>query len=67
MTKKEFMTEAVLRIGAALVKVMDEQAIGILNHKQARNELAKNAWLIAKELTEVVEEELIDKENGNYD
>lgn len=67
MTKKEFMTEAVLRIGAALVKVMDEQATGILNYKGARNELAKNAWLIAKELTEVVEEELIDKENGNYD
>ena len=60
MTKKEFMTEAVLRIGAALVKVMDEQATGILNYKGARNELAKNAWLIAKELTEVVEEELID-------
>ena len=36
MTKKEFMTEAVLRIGAALVKVMDEQAIGILNEDRAR-------------------------------
>lgn len=67
MTKKEFMTEAVLRIGAALVKVMDEQAIGILNEDRARKELAINAWLIAQELTAVVEEELIGKENGNYD
>ncbi len=60
MTKKEFMTEAVLRIGAALVKVMDEQAIGILNEDRARKELAINAWLIAQELTAVAEKELID-------
>lgn len=60
MTKKEFMTEAVLRIGAALVKVMDEQAIGILNEDRARKELANNAWLIAQELTAVAEKELID-------
>ena len=60
MTKKEFMTEAVLRIGAALVKVMDEQAIGILNEDCARKELAINAWLIAQELTAVAEKELID-------
>lgn len=59
MTKKEFMTEAVLRIGAALVKVMDEQAIGILNEDRARKELAINAWLIAQELTAVAEKELI--------
>lgn len=60
MTKKEFMTEAVLRIGAALVKVMDEQAIGILNEDRARKELAINAWLIAQELTAIAEKELID-------
>ena len=60
MKKKEFMTEAVLRIGAALVKVMDEQAIGILNEDRARKELAINAWLIAQELTAVAEKELID-------
>lgn len=60
MTKKEFMTEAVLRIGAALVKVMDEQAIGILNEDRARKELANNAWLIAQELTAIAEKELID-------
>jgi hypothetical protein len=60
MTKKEFMTEAVLRIGAALVKVMDEQAIGILNEDRARKELAINAWLIAQELTAFAEKELID-------
>ncbi len=51
MTKKEFYEEAVLRVAAALVKVLDETSEGIIDNPEARTKLAETAREVAHELT----------------
>lgn len=51
MTKKEFYEEAVLRVAAALVKVLDETSEGIIDNPEARTKLADTAREVAHELT----------------
>ena len=50
MTPEEFLKKAIIHVGAALVKVYDEQSDGIINNMTAQNALAKNARDIAHAL-----------------
>lgn len=50
MTPSEFLQNAMIHVGAALVKVYDEQSDGIIDNKTAQNTLAKNACDIAQAL-----------------
>lgn len=56
MTKKEFIEQAVLKVGAALVKVIDESENGVLNSRAQQRLLAENAWSIADEIADVMTE-----------
>lgn len=57
MTKKEFIEQAVLKVGAALVKVIDETDKGVLNSSFPQRVLAENAWSIANKIADVMTEE----------
>lgn len=50
MTPSEFLQQAMIHVGAALVKVYDEQSDGIIDNEAAQNALAKNACDIAQAL-----------------
>ena len=51
MTPSEFLQQAMIHVGAALVKVYDEQdLVGIIDNKTAQNSLARNARDIAHAL-----------------
>lgn len=50
MTPSEFLQQAMIHVGAALVKVYDEQSDGIIDNKTDQNALAKNARDIAHAL-----------------
>ena len=50
MTPSEFLQQAMIHVGAALVKVYDEQCDGIVDNEAAQNALAKNALDIAQTL-----------------
>ena len=50
MTPSEFLQQAMIHVGAALVKVYDEKCDGIVDNEAAQNALAKNALDIAQTL-----------------
>lgn len=50
MTPSEFLQQAMIHVGAALVKVYDEQSDGIIDNQTAQNALARNARDIAHAL-----------------
>lgn len=50
MTPDEFLQKAMIHVGAALVKVYDEQSDGIIDNQTAQNALARNARDIAHAL-----------------
>ena len=56
MKETLFMEEALIHIGAALVKCYDEQYDGIIDNMTAQKSLAENAANIAKELLSKAEE-----------
>lgn len=53
--KREFIQEATIQIGAALVKVYDEQVNGIIGNGDAAVDLAEEATNLACELAETLE------------
>jgi hypothetical protein len=53
--KREFIQEATIQIGAALVKVFDEGATGIIGNGDAAVDLAEEATNLACELAETLE------------
>ena len=57
MTRNEFVIEAMLRVGAALVKVYDEKAEGITDNDAAQQDLADNAWSIATRMADTAFDE----------
>ena len=52
MTPSEFLQQAMIHVGAALVKVYDEQSDGIVNNEAAQVALADNAVSIMANLEE---------------
>lgn len=50
MTPSEFLQQAMIHVGAALVKVYDEQSDGIIDNQVDQNALARNARDIAHAL-----------------
>ena len=50
MTPSEFLQQAMIHVGAALVKVYDEQSDGIVDNQVDQNALARNARDIAHAL-----------------
>ena len=50
MTPEEFLQNAMIHVGAALVKVYDEQSDGIIDNQVDQNALARNARDIAHAL-----------------
>ena len=50
MTPSEFLQQAMIHVGAALVKVYDEQSDGIIDNEATQNALARNARDIAHAL-----------------
>ena len=50
MTPSEFLQQAMIHVGAALVKVYDEQSDGIIDNQVDQNALARNARDIAQAL-----------------
>lgn len=50
MTPDEFLQKAMIHVGAALVKVYDEECDGIVDNKAAQTSLAKNARDISQAL-----------------
>jgi hypothetical protein len=50
MTPEEFLQQAMIHVGAALVKVYDEQSDGIIDNQTDQNALARNARDIAHAL-----------------
>lgn len=50
MTPSEFLQQAMIHVGAALVKVYDEQSDGIVDNEATQNALARNARDIAQAL-----------------
>mgnify|MGYP003301684462 FL=1 len=50
MEKTLFLKEALIHIGAALVKCYDEQSDGIVGNRNAQKQLAEDANNIANEL-----------------
>ena len=61
MEKTLFFKEAMIHIGAALVKCYDELSHGIIGNKTAQKQLADDAANISKELLNKAEE------NGYFD
>ena len=58
MNKKEFIHQATLRYAAALVKVYDEQASGLVEDLENQSgKLALDATHLALDLAETLEEE----------
>lgn len=58
MNKREFIQQATLRYAAALVKVYDEQASGLVEDLENQSEkLALDATHLALDLAETLEEE----------
>ena len=58
MNKKEFIQQATLRYAAALVKVYDEQASGLVEDLENQSgKLALDATHLALDLAETLEEE----------
>lgn len=55
-SKREFIQEAAIQIGAAMVKVMDEQHNGIIDNPDASAKLADNASNIAIDLADKLED-----------
>lgn len=56
MTKREFIQQAALQFAAALVKVYDEQATGLVENLEIQSKrLAQNATTLAFELAEKLE------------
>ena len=59
MNKREFIQQAALQFAAALVKVYDEQASGLVEDLENQSEkLALDATHLALDLAETLEEEL---------
>ena len=50
MTPEEFLQNAMIHVGAALVKVYDEKCDGIIDNQVDQNALARNARDIAHAL-----------------
>ena len=56
MTKREFIQQAALQFSAALVKVYDEQACGLIENLEIQSKmLSSNATTLAFELAEKLE------------
>lgn len=53
--KREFIQEAAIQIGAALVKCFDERANGIIDNEDAAVDWAEEATILACELAETLE------------
>lgn len=64
--KREFIQEAALRFGAALVKCYDETASGIIGNQEAIENLASHSSALAFELADRVEKEYRASTNGKF-
>ena len=64
MTSNEFMQQALIHVGAALVKCYDEKAGGIIGNRFAAKDLSENAINIAAHLRARADEHgLFDEED----
>lgn len=61
MTKNEFKQKALIHVAAALVKVMDEKADGVLDNEAAHYDIAGNAVRIVNALTEYASDPMTDE------
>lgn len=57
--KREFIQQAAIQIGAAMVKVMDETTDGIMENPFAFKCLSRNAVTLAMNLADMLEEEYL--------
>jgi hypothetical protein len=53
--KREFIQQAAINFGAAMVKVMDEQSDGIVDNAAANQKVSENATELAFDLAETLE------------
>jgi hypothetical protein len=54
--KREFIQQAAIHFGAAMVKVMDEQAGGIINNPASQAKVSETAINLAVDLAEALDE-----------